>query len=203
MPLRDACTVIVRGTIAVCCVFGALAQGHAQGPTSRHPSLVTIAPPDEAALAEADARVTRMIRRGLLKLREQQADKLVAGRTQEWFTQLHKGVPVAGTEVWRQRDQGRVSSIGGTLYDPITLDPVPKLTSLEAIDLLRKLDGGGPGPSLPPTLLVLPRDDGTFALVYRARLFGASGLRTVTLDANTGQEIESSIEPGAPPAGRR
>src|SRR5262249_4219696 len=130
---------------------------------------VLIETPDEASRAEWEKRVAQMIRRGELKLREEQVSPDHARRDQ-WFVQLYKGVPVIGAEVWRQLEAKKAIAVEGSFYTGIDLNPVPKLTRQEAQDALTALGGGSPGPSLPPALGILPKSDGTFVLVYQGRV---------------------------------
>ena len=153
--------------------------------------------PDNATRTEWDKRVAHMIRRGELKLREEQISPDGVRRDQ-WFVQLYKGVPVIGAEVWRQLEAKKAVALEGSVYNGIALNPVPRLTRQEAQDALTTLAGGGPGPSLPPILGILPRPDGTYVLVYQARLYSDAGLTLYSLDASTGAVVQQEAEPGAP-----
>lgn len=148
-------------------------------------------------LLEWDRRIAQMIRRGELKLREEQpSDDGV--HHDEWFQQLHKGVRVDGGDVWRQTENGKTTAVEGTIFTGITVNPVPKLTRDEALAAFQTLAPDGAGPSLPPELIVLPRPDGTFVLAYRARVFTASGATVYSLDASTGVEVMREEEAGPP-----
>ena len=140
---------------------------------------VLIETPNDAARIDWEKRVAQMIRHGQLKLREEQISPDHTKRDQ-WFVQLYKGVPVIGAEVWRQMEAKKALALEGTIYTGIDLNPVPKLTRLEAQAALAAQAPDSPGPSLPPTLGILPRPDGTFVLVYQGRVF-ANGTVTLVL----------------------
>ena len=77
------------------------AEGHDAGAGPAHPGLVPVTADTAADLAEWDARITRMLRAGELRVREVTPDGAVKGRTQQRLTQLYKGVPVFGADVTR------------------------------------------------------------------------------------------------------
>ena len=156
---------------------------------------VIIETPTDAARIEWEKRVAQMIRHGQLKLREEQISPDHTKRDQ-WFVQLYKGVPVIGAEVWRQLEARKAVALEGTFYTGIDLNPVPKLTRLEAQDALAAQAPDSPGPSLPPTLGILPRPDGTFVLVYQGRVFANGTVTLYSLDAKTGAVVQSDVDPG-------
>jgi hypothetical protein len=158
---------------------------------------VLIETPNESARAEWDKKVALMIRHGQLKLREEQVSPDHVKRDQ-WFVQLYKGVPVIGAEVWRQMEAKKALALEGTYYTGIDLNPVPKLTRQEAQDALAAQAPDSPGPSLPPTLGILPRPDGTFVLVYQGRVFANGTVTLYSLDATTGAVVSQSAEAEPP-----
>jgi hypothetical protein len=157
----------------------------------------TIAADEGGALSEWDGRVRQMIRRGELKRRQEQTSE-DGVRRDEWFQQLHKGVPVDGAEVWRQQEGEKTTAIEGTIFTGIHVNPVPKLTRAEALAAFQALTPDGPGPSMLPQLVILPRSDGTFVLVYRARVYTSAGATVYALDASTGAEVMREPEPSVP-----
>jgi hypothetical protein len=157
----------------------------------------TIEATEGRALSDWDARVEQMIRRGELKLREDQPSEDGTHRT-EWYQQLHKGVRVEGGDVWRETEGGKTTAIEGTIFTGITVNPVPKLTRAEVLAAFQALTPDGAGPSLPPELIVWPKPDGTFLLAYRARIFTAAGSTVYALDASTGAEVSKEEEAAAP-----
>jgi hypothetical protein len=190
---------ILRTIAWTCTLSSALVPAFAvrAQPPSAAGARETIEANEGRELLEWDRRVAQMIRRGELKLREEQpSDDGV--HHDEWYQQLHKGVRVDGGDVWRQTERGKTTAVEGTIFTGITLNPVPKLTRDEALAAFQILTPDGAGPSLPPELIVLPRPDGTFVLAYRARIFTANGSTVYWLDASTGAEVGREEEAGAP-----
>jgi Fungalysin/Thermolysin Propeptide Motif len=191
LPLRGiscACTLSVAlVTAASVCARTHGAQGGREA----------IEANERRALSEWDGRIAQMIRRGELKLREDQPSE-DGTHHDEWYQQLHKGVRVEGGDVWRQTAGGKTTALEGTIFTGITVNPVPKLTRDEALAALQALTPDGAGPSLPPELIVLPRPDGSYVLVYRARIFTAAGATIYAIDASTGAEVSKEVESGAP-----
>ncbi len=139
------------------------------------------------AVRDWDNAVNSMMRSGELRLASQQADTLVSGRTMEQIDQYHDGVRVWGGDIRRQLEPGRTISVFGTLYAGITLDTTPALSPDDARGVVSGLAGGAElGPST-PELLVLPLDDGTYALVYRCQLVTADDASAYFVDAKDGR----------------
>ena len=179
---------------------GLLLATAAQSPTPAaqvHPGLVRITTDTPETKASWDTRLARMVRTGALKVREQ---KLTGAIRDEWLVQLHRGVPVAGAEVWRRFDGTALSSAEGVIYEKIAIDPVPKLTRDEARDAVIALTPGSAGPSRRPELMVLPTSDGKYVLVYRMRVFDGTTLTTRFLDASTGAVVLSEASQSPQPA---
>lgn len=161
------------------------------------PSPVLIEATTDATLAEWDRKVTRMIRQGELKLRDEQPSADLT-RREQWFVQLHKGVPVAGTEVWRETQGSKTVALEGSIFADVAVNPVPKLTREEALAVFIALAKGGPGPSLAPVLLVLPQLGGKFVLVYQARVFTGDELTLYSINASTGGVVSAETEVSPP-----
>jgi hypothetical protein len=171
---------------------GTAAGGAASpAPTGTHSGLVRADASTDPDLAQWDQRLARMLKSGDARLRETTTDALVPGRTLQRIAQLYKGVPVFGGEVSRQIENKKTVSVFGTLYERIDLDPVPRLTTVEASEVFQKLSGSSLGPSLAPELVVLPTDDGAYRLVYRARVATADDVLMYFIDANTGETVLS------------
>lgn len=137
-------------------------------------------------LRDWGGRVESMLRAGELRVRRTQEDTILPSRTHVRLTQLHRGVPVYGGELARQTDGDAVVSVFGTLYEGIDLDPRPALTPDQAVDVVEKLSGADLGPSRVPQLVVLPLEDGRFALTYTVRVFEGATLSRYFVDARTG-----------------
>jgi hypothetical protein len=162
-------------------------------PPSGVPKVVTISTSNEGSLAEWDRKVSQLLHRGDLKLREEKPSGDGKMR-EEWFVQVHKGVPVLGTEVWRQTEGKKPIAIEGAIYPSITLNPKPKLSPEEARVVFISLANGSPGPSQPPALVILPQPD-RFALVYQARVLTGADLTLYSIDASTGEVVASEPDP--------
>src|SRR5688572_2695013 len=92
-------------------------------------------------LRSQEARVTRMLRGGDLRMRTSRVDKLVAGRRIERADQYHRGVRVFGGDVARQLAGGQVVSIFGTIYDDIAVDTNPQVGEPQARRYVEALAG--------------------------------------------------------------
>jgi len=172
---------------------GLVALWLAMPPPSDVPKIVTITTADNASLVEWDRKVSLLLRRGDLKLREEKPSEDGKVR-EEWFVQVHKGVPVIGTEVWRQAEGKKATAIEGSIYPSITLNPKPKLSLEEARVVFITLAKGSPGPSQPPALVILPQPD-KFVLVYQARVLAGADLTLYSIDASTGEVVASETDP--------
>ncbi len=162
-------------------------------PPSEAPKAVTISTATEASLAEWDRKVSHLVRSGDLKLREEKPSDDGTLR-EEWFVQVHKGVPVKGTEVWRQAQGKKATAIEGSIYPSIPVNPKPKLSLEEARVVFISLAKGSPGPSQPPALVILPQQD-KFVLVYQARVLTGTDLTLYSIDASTGEVVASEPDP--------
>jgi hypothetical protein len=168
---------------------GAGGTGHNANPGASHPGLVRVAPDTPSALAAWDARVTKMLRTGELRLRESTADPVVTGRTEQRLTQLYKGVPVFGGDVTRTLDGKQTVAIFGALYTDIGLNPVPTLTTADASAIVSEMSDAASGQLRTPELMVLPTEGGEYVLTYRARVPAANDVEMTFVDANTGEVV--------------
>jgi len=192
---------MTRGFILAASLAAAV-TAHAQTPAvPEHPGLVRVQADTPESRAQWDRRLARMVSSGALKVREQR-DASPKGPRDQWLDQLHKGVPVVGGEVWRRLEGGALAAAEGTIYDKITINPVPKLTRLEVQAAVTALVPDSAGPSRPPELLILPTAKGDYALVYRIRVFNGTELVVHYLDASTGAVVVSERS-GPPPPGAR
>ena len=169
---------------------------------AEHPGLVRVLADTPEARAQWDRRLARMVSSGALKVREQR-DASPSGPRDQWLDQLHKGVPVVGGELWRRLEGGALVAAEGTIYEKITINPVPRLTRLEVQAAATALAPESAGPSRPPELLVLPTAKGDYALVYRIRVFNGTELVVHYLDASTGAVVLSESSGPPPPPGAR
>jgi heparinase II/III-like protein/fungalysin/thermolysin propeptide len=166
----------------------------ANGPgtaAGHHPGFVPVNADTPAAIASWEQRIASMSRRGELKLRETATDAALQGRTYERLTQMYKDVPVYGGELTRSRDDGRTVAIYGSLYGNIDVDTRPALSPTDAADLFADVTNGSPLPNEAPELVVLPTDDGKYALTYRMRVPQGKDVRMMFMDAETGEILRS------------
>lgn len=155
---------------------------------------VRVAPREQSALRQWDARVDADYRAGTLRRRNVRPDPLLPGRSHERFDQFVRGVRVYGADITRQLDAaGQTVSLFGTIYDGIDLPVVPSLTQADAKRRVEALGGARLGESRQPELVVLPLDQGGFALTWYARIVSpATGTLTAYfLDAHTGAVVAS------------
>jgi Zn-dependent metalloprotease len=110
---------------------------------------------------------------------------MAAGRTHQRLQQYYKGVPVVGADVTRQLDGGVPVSVFGTVHAGIRLDAVPVLGAGEAGRVAAAATGGRMSPEHSPDLVILPLDDGRYALAWRA----AADVRACFVDAASGRVL--------------
>jgi bacillolysin len=176
--------------LAVAAIAGATAL-QPSGTLHGQASLSRAAAFSAADLRVWDARVDRMLRDRQLIVREQLDDPLVAGRTHERYTQVVNGVPVYGGDMTRQIDgAGATVSIFGTVYEGIEIDTTPRLSVEEARAIVEEQSGVELGESNRPTLTILPRPGGEYALVYQARVATTSDVTLYFVDARSGAIVK-------------
>lgn len=185
----------------LCIVLATTVYAQTPAPETPHPGLVRVQTETAESRALWDRRLARMVRAGTLKVREERVVSPTA--RDQWLDQLHKGVPVVGGDVWRHVEAGALTAAEGTIYEKIDVNPVPKLTRLEARAAVTALQPGSAGPSRPPDLVVLPTADGHYVLAYRARVFTGPTLVLYYLDASTGAVVLTDATSGAPPPASR
>lgn len=170
------------------CTIVALAAALAVAATARgqQAGLTRLSAGATAELRQLDRQIDTMLREGDLRIQRTTPDLTVAGRTHERAAQFYKGVPVFGADVTRQLADGQTVSIFGTIYSGISLDVVPRLTADDAAAVLQRLTGQALGPSRAPQLVILPLDNGDYALTWHARLASASGIKWYFIDAADG-----------------
>jgi thermolysin len=133
-----------------------------------------------------DARVESMRDERSLVLKRTTGDTMLEGRVHERFDQYYRGVRVFGGDLSRQSENGQAVSISGVLFPDIDLNPVPLVSQDEAIAIFERIAGVTMPPGVAPELVVLPKDEGGYALTYRVRLFSGAGPTVYFVDAHTG-----------------
>jgi len=160
--------------------------------TSAHPSAQagtgrrTVAAAGDRDARTWDAQIARLLRDGQLRSRGEEADLMLDGRSHERLDQYHEGVRVFGGELVRQAVGGQTVSVIGALYAGIRLDVEPAIGPRDAAAIVETLTGVARGPEPAPELVVLPKDDGGYALAYRLRVLTPEDLSVFFIDAGTG-----------------
>ena len=139
---------------------------------------------DPATLRAWDTWVDALAGSDALVLQARRADRRVPDRMHERFAQYHRGVPVQGGGVSRQRARGQTVSIFGAVHQAIDIDPIPSLSAAQAAARLESATGAAPVLDRLPTLVIFPLPTGSYALTWRATLTNA---RTYFVNAHTGE----------------
>jgi bacillolysin len=151
---------------------------------------ITIDARSATDLRDWDRRLDAMLRQGELRVRDTRDDTLIKGRTHQRADQYYRGVRVFGGDVARQADgSGLTESTFGTLYQGIDLDPSPSIDEDRARAIFAERSGSTLDPSSTPELVVLPLDDGRYALAWRLRLKTRHDSRQYFIDARTGATL--------------
>ena len=156
--------------------------------------LRVVAAGEAASLRAWDARIEAMLRDGRLAAGRVRADSLLPGHEHVRYLQTHGGVRVEGGDLVRQVVGGTTVSVFGGLYDGIEVDPVPDVDASRAVAIVERLSGQPLGPLVPPELLVLPREDGSFVLAWSLAVFAEDGRTVYAVDAHTGAVVEARRE---------
>jgi Zn-dependent metalloprotease len=165
---------------------------------SPFPATAEAAEPQRVAAAAAAetrawaARIEGLVREGGLALRTVRDDTLLPDRQHARYEQRYKGVPVVGGDLAVQVSGADVVSVFGTLYDGIDVDAVPTLSADRAVEIISRLSGQTLGN--PAELVILPRDEGGFVLVYTLPVFTGGDRIVYSIDAHTGAVVEARSE---------
>jgi Zn-dependent metalloprotease len=136
-------------------------------------------------LAEWDQRVEAMLGRQELAVRQVREDPLLPGRVHERFAQLHRGVPVYGGEVVRQRAGRLPVSIFASLFEGIGIGVAPALSPEAVLRAVERRGGTAFGRDGGPELVVLPVSGG-YLLAYKVRAVTRTDIRLFFVDAVSG-----------------
>ena len=173
-------------------VFG---MGMMQGPPSDpRPRMSTVAATSRAAISEWDQKIGALLSRGDLRVRDTREDTMLPGRTHTRFEQLYKGVPVWGGEIVRQEDAAGTLSVFGGLFEGIDLETRPALGEGAARSAMLKRSPAGsvlfPDAA---TLTILPRENGSYALAWRARVSTGTDILMTFIDPSSGDVSSSTL----------
>ena len=178
----DVARVILRGTTALSTrasipaattanpslttdVVGGSAVG--QSDKTAAESTLVIAATEPETLQAWDVRIDRLIRDGALRVVSREEDTLIPGRSHERLQQFHHGVQIFGADLTRQTRNGITVSVFGRLRPDIEIEASPALDADDARAVIERHTSGLVSPGQPPTLVVLPRDEGGYALAWR------------------------------------
>ena len=161
------------------------AQAPSSAPAARTRTLAATAG-DLRALREADARVDAMARADQLAVRTLRADTVLEGRVHERYDQRIGGVRVFGGDVARQVRAGVTESVFGTVYEGIDIDTVPTVSEMDARDAFARLAGAALPAARRLELVVLPKEDGVYALAWRSHVWIGRRWMHTFIDAHTG-----------------
>jgi thermolysin len=151
---------------------------------------ITIDARSATDLRDWDRRLDTMLRQGELRVRDTREDTIIKGRTHQRADQYHRGVRVFGGDVARQADSAGVTeSTFGMLYQGIDIDPSPSVDEDRARALFQERSGTTLDSSSRPELVVLPLDDGRYALAWRLRVVTRHDARQYFVDARTGAAL--------------
>lgn len=141
---------------------------------------------DGAPLALQDVRVNGMVQRGQLSVRSVEPDLVLPGHQNERFDQYVNGVRIFGGDITRQSVDGTTTSIFGTFYEGVSIGTTPTLTAEAARASFAQMSGAALPADRPVELVILPKDDGSFALAWRTHVRTSGTWMETFLDANTG-----------------
>jgi bacillolysin len=174
--------------VALSIVVWFTGEGRPAGQTMR--SGQTIAPASSAALQNWAGIVDSMQRDGRLRVENSEADALVIGRRHDRLTQYYQGVPIFGATVNRQVEGTQVVSLFGTIYADVSLPTTtPRLTVAQAQQAVAKIAGADLRAVKTPELVILPKEDGGYALTYKAQVVSYTGPIVYFVDAATGEKV--------------
>jgi thermolysin len=115
---------------------------------------------------------------------------MLEGRVHDRFDQYAGEVPIFGAQLVRQRSSAGVETVFGELYpDDLGISLTPQLGVEQAAARIAALAGRPPIGGRAPELMVLPREDGSFTLVWQAHVRIGGEFLTIFLDGHTGAEV--------------
>ncbi len=164
---------------------------YAENRARSEPTRLTLT--DGRDLRAWDETVDAMTRAGSLHRRREDVDHLVPGRVHERLDQYYKGVRVFGADLTRQMSASTTVSLFGTVHTDVDLDVEPALSVEDAAAVIKRESGIDLGPARMPQLIILPIDrptDDGYRLVYRAKVFMASGAVEYFIDAQRGTIVQ-------------
>ena len=166
------------------CGLGVVAQEPAAR-AGRVVELAVTAGNGPSELRAWDNALSDGVRGDALVLRAVRADTLSADRTHERYDQYVAGVRVFGADVARQSHRGVTESIFGTIHQGIDIDTRPTFAEADARGRF-SARGDPDRPIREVELVILPKDDGGYALTWRSHVWRHGGWWQTFLDAHSG-----------------
>ncbi len=158
----------------------------AQSTSTPEKHTFSVAAPDASEVVRIDSLISARTRTGELTRVSAQPDRQLPRRVHEYFGQVHRGVPVYGAGVTRQRNDGTTVSAFGTVFDDIDVGTDPTLGAEAALARLEQVAGAAPATAEPPRLAILPDPMGRLVLTWSAPM---RDFRTWFIDGNTGEFV--------------
>lgn len=174
----------LAGPFVVCCAVLLLGSRETPAQGGR---VAMVLPASLSELRAWDARLDRMLRDGDLRVASERDDTVLPGRRHQRLQQVHLNVPLVGGGATRQLRDGQTVSLLASLYQDIDVSPEPQLTAAQAKAAIERLAGADLGLDRVPALVVLPLDEGGYALAYWERVATADDLVAYFVDAHTGR----------------
>ncbi|MCU0242740.1 MAG: hypothetical protein MUF51_10000, partial [Vicinamibacteria bacterium] len=189
----DVLRVILRGTTALTPArFAGGTMAMMPGDEVPLPAAaLRVAATDPAFMDAWDMQIDALIRARQLELVAQEDDTLIPGRRHERWRQVAQGVPVWGGEITRQVEGATARSIFGALYAGVAVDTRPQIGVIAAGRLIEQRTGGVVPADRPPMLTILPREEGGYALTWRAEARSATDIVLCFIDAGSGATLLS------------
>jgi bacillolysin len=180
--------LVMALTLGVALISTSATAQDAQEQTVSRAITVTAGAQDLRALSDWDHQIDSLSGAGLLRLRMTREDTLLPGRTHERFDEYYQGVRVFGAQLVRQVANGQAVSVFGTFHPSIAIDARPSLNEDDALARARDLTGGLPLSGSVPELVILPKEDGSYALAWYVRVLTRKDLVALFVDAKSGAE---------------
>jgi bacillolysin len=149
---------------------------------------VTAGSQDLRTLSDWDHQIDSLSDTGVLRLKASVDDTLMPGRTHQRFDEYYNGIRIFGAQMVRQVADGQAVSEFGTYHPSISIDTKVTVSQDDALTRAAALTGGLPMSGHAPELVILPKDDGTYALTWYLRVLTRKDLIALFVDAKTGDE---------------
>ena len=182
-----------RGYWAICAVTlatsGTLLAQSGASPRNTTARAISVTAQDRAALRSWDTTVDHLVRDGELVVRKVRTDTVMEGRTHERYDQYYHGVRVFGGDIARQVSNGVTESIFGALHTVSGIDTRPKLSADQAREAFQKLSSSPLPANREIELVILPKDEGGYALTYRTHVWRNGKWMHTFIDAGSGEVL--------------